>query len=29
MKEAWDKDDVGTKNIPHPKIYWKVFFSEF
>jgi hypothetical protein len=29
MKEAWDKGDVGTKNIPHRKTYQKVFFSEF
>jgi hypothetical protein len=29
MKEAWDKCEVGAKNIPHREIYSKVFFSEF
>jgi hypothetical protein len=29
MKEAWDKDDIGTKNIPHINIYQKKIFPEF
>jgi hypothetical protein len=29
MKEALEKDEVETKNIPYMKIYPKTFFPEF
>jgi hypothetical protein len=29
MKEAWENIEVGTKKVPHRKIYPKTFFPEF
>jgi hypothetical protein len=29
MKEAWENNDIGTKNVLHINIYQKTFFPEF